>query len=918
MKKLLFSFLLIIGFLNIQSQEVSISGNKFTVDGREIWFNGINTPWHLFVDFGRSDFDPAWWADEFARYKDNNINLARVWIYCSGEVSPNIDETGYVSGASNLYWEHMDYLMQIAEDNKVYVLPALFSFDITKEIYPTSDRWRLFLQSESNIQGYIDNVLVQMVQRYNNKPYLLGWEICNEPEWMFSNSEHGPQSFDDVQRFHAMLAAAIHENCDKPVTTGSAAPKWNSPIYDAWGDHEGNMFSDEALSSTINNPNAFLDFYQYHWYPWQSEWMGSPFTKTTAEYQVDDRPVIVGESEGNDVCDAYICQTITEMYESALNNGFDGVCAWKTPQNDGYGTFDNIAVATNAFYNNHPNLVYPIDIVPVDVTGISLSEGSVTVQIRDTYTLSANIIPSDATDKRITWTSSDEAVATIANGKITAEGIGVATITAKTIDGGYTATCAVEVIERQAICSSPEVKTLPLSQDGAGTYCYIITGTIDNINSWGMDHLEINSVDYSNSYSSTMPERVDGAYYIYYEASASWSHMEIGGSNGTVEEYTLTVNVDGGGTVSGAGSYIAGTTATLTATADAGYEFSGWSGAVTGTSATVSVLMDGLKTVTATFTQVPNPVEYTLTVAVAGEGAVTPGTAAYTEGTVVELTAQPAAGFIFAGWSGASNGPSLTTSVTMDANKTITATFTEDIPVYYTLTVNVSGNGTVMPDGGSFLAGTVVALVATPDTDNHFASWSGDADGISASISLTMNSDKSVAATFAPDVCCGIPITIALPFSQDGVGQYYWFTSDDISYINSWNMEAVTINGVDFTNTYSNTMPPKSDGGYYIEYTGLYGWSHFEASGLKGAGSMDNTIALYPNPFSTDITIDFNKLEDVRKIELYSSLGQLVQTIDASQIHRKQIQIDINSSGNYFLLRLYTGTDIITKKIIRQ
>jgi hypothetical protein len=56
---------------------------------------------------------------------------------------------------------------------------------------------------------------------------------------MFENAENGPQLFENVQRFHAMIAAAVHKNSARPVTTGSAAPKWNSPIYDSWGDHEG-------------------------------------------------------------------------------------------------------------------------------------------------------------------------------------------------------------------------------------------------------------------------------------------------------------------------------------------------------------------------------------------------------------------------------------------------------------------------------------------------------------------------------------------------------------------------------------------------------------------------------------------------------------------------------------------------------
>jgi hypothetical protein len=581
--------------------KVTISNNKFTVAGNEIWFNGINTPWHLFDDFGRTDFNPQWWTEEFQRYSDNHINLARVWIHGSGEISPNIDKTGYVSGASDLFWQHMDTLIEVSRTNKIYILPVLLSFDITKNTYSTYERWRAFLQDSDNIQSYIDNVLIPLVQRYEDEPYLLGWEICNEPEWMFENTEHGPQAFEDVQRMHAMLAAAIHENSSAYVTTGSAAPKWNSPIYDSWGDNEGNMFSDEALSSIINNSNAYLDFYQYHWYPWQTQWMDSPFTKSTDEYQVDDRPVIVGESEGNNVCDDYICQTIPEMYENAYLNGFDGVCAWKTPQNDGHGTFENIAVATNSFYNDHPDLVYP----PTDtiaVEGIDLVEDSLSIEVNDVYTLSVTITPSNASNQNITWSSSDSRVATISEGSVTGISEGTSLITATAEDGGYTDYCFITVLpetpkptytlivnndgngtvsiepqdtiyeegtvvtltavpntgfkfsywsgdldselsvasiimdgnktimanfaEITTPCENPDTITIPFSFNGAGDYCWVTDQTPSYINSWNLDLLEINNVDFTNSWAGNLPDPINDYYYIHYVGSYDWSHFE--------------------------------------------------------------------------------------------------------------------------------------------------------------------------------------------------------------------------------------------------------------------------------------------------------------------------------------------------------------------------------------------------------
>src|SRR5690606_10574786 len=135
------------------------------------------------------------------------------------------------------------------------------------------------------------------------------------------------------------------------------------------------------------------------------------FQQTTVEYGVDDRPVIVGEAEGNDVCDQYICQTVVEMYENSYQNGFDGMCAWKTPQNDGHGTFENIAVATNAFYNNHPDLVYPGGGTTVDVTGVSVSPTTLSLSTGQSHQLTATVEPANATDKRVSWSSSNTGVA---------------------------------------------------------------------------------------------------------------------------------------------------------------------------------------------------------------------------------------------------------------------------------------------------------------------------------------------------------------------------------------------------------------------------------------------------------------------------------------------------------------------------
>ena len=90
----------------------------------------------------------------------------------------------------------------------------------------------------------------------------------------------------------------------------------------------------------------------------------------------------------------------------------------------------------------------------VNVTGITLSQTEAAVTIGgETLTLTATVAPDDATDKTVTWTSSDPTVATVANGVVTAVAAGTATITATATNGtddttdDKTATCTITVTD---------------------------------------------------------------------------------------------------------------------------------------------------------------------------------------------------------------------------------------------------------------------------------------------------------------------------------------------------------------------------------------------------------------------------------------------------------------------------------------
>jgi endo-1,4-beta-D-glucanase Y len=81
-----------------------------------------------------------------------------------------------------------------------------------------------------------------------------------------------------------------------------------------------------------------------------------------------------------------------------------------------------------------------------------------------------------------------------------------------------------------------------------------------------------------------------------------------------------------------------------------------------------------------------------------------------------------------------------------------------------------------------------------------------------------------------PGAPCDNPTNISVPFTKDGAGEYCWALSATPGYINSWNLEELTINGVNFANTWAagSALPAKVNGLYYIHYRGNYGWSHCE------------------------------------------------------------------------------------------
>ncbi|MBI3193169.1 MAG: InlB B-repeat-containing protein [Ignavibacteriae bacterium] len=143
---------------------------------------------------------------------------------------------------------------------------------------------------------------------------------------------------------------------------------------------------------------------------------------------------------------------------------------------------------------------------------------------------------------------------------------------------------------------------------------------------------------------------------------------------------------------------------------------------------------------------------YTLGVTTVGSGSVakSPDLPNYLVGTNVQLTATPATGWTFTGWSGDVSGSTNPLTVTMSGNKNITATFTINT---HTLAITaVNGSVAKNPDQPTYDHGTTVQLTATPDSGYSFVNWTGDVlqGGSSENpLTVTMDSNKSITANFA-------------------------------------------------------------------------------------------------------------------------------------------------------------------------
>ncbi len=412
-----------------------------------------------------------------------------------------------------------------------------------------------------------------------------------------------------------------------------------------------------------------------------------------------------------------------------------------------------------------------------------------------------------------------------------------------TMDGNYVLAASFSEKGGEG-CDSEIAISMPYEEDGVGEYCYVASGEVSYINSWNMDYLEINGEDFSNTWASTIPESEDGKIHIYYYSTVSWSHFEIVGTDSDTTETDT-----------------AGTDTTITDTT----------------------------------------VYYKLTTTINGEGSVSPSEGSYEEGTSVTLTATPDSGYIFSSWSGDTSSTSETITITMDADKSITANFADTSEI----------------DDCSFDTPLATVLPSINSTYNYVHVL-GDGPDLSNISNLTINWDLTNDALWQFSVN-----------TTDGVPDWYKDLSSYTTQSFSSTAPMLSLSGSEFEGLDGDYYVTTDDDNFVmVETSGTFTIYCSNSSDAPDCISVkdafanlsdnsDNSVQIYPNPVSDLLSIEMNDSEIIQNIKIYNSLGQIVESrtsLNAETYYSMSLEIPVG----LYLLQIESNEAIYTKQFIKK
>lgn len=348
------------------------------------------------------------------------------------------------------------------------------------------------------------------------------------------------------------------------------------------------------------------------------------------------------------------------------------------------------------------------------------------------------------------------------------------TLVANGAGGPVTRTATIVVNSNDGLGANLTINPSVIYSNQSASMSWNITGAnFKWIHGWTPGYNGVNIYPAPATGSTTLSGLSPGTYSYtieygpdaFYGSRTTYAYLTVLGLNRTV---AVSVSPPGSGSVSGAGIYAEGSTATLTATPDATHVFTGWSGDVSGSNNPLTFTV-GARDYNAVANFAPRTFTVSTSASPPESGSVSGG-GTYNTGATATLTATPAPNYAFTGWSGGLSGTSNPVSFAVNNNTSVVANFTL---IGFMLTTAATAGGSVTP-GGTYPAGSTITISATPDSTHRFVNWSGDVSGTASSIAVLLDRAKFAQANFsdkAPQTITFAPIgdrsTSSGPFALD-------------------------------------------------------------------------------------------------------------------------------------------------------
>ena len=363
---------------------------------------------------------------------------------------------------------------------------------------------------------------------------------------------------------------------------------------------------------------------------------------------------------------------------------------------------------------------------------------------------------------------------------------------------------------------------------------------------------------------------------IFVEGDASYTAVFI------PLQYEITTECDPveGGSVSGAGIYDYGSTATLTATPNENYSFICWSDGIASNPRIVTVTGNANYKAIFHFNGTPM---YTITVKPNNPdlGTVT-GSGTYPQGTTIEISATPNIGAVFTGWDdGITDNPR---NITVTQDMVVTAIFTE----IETYTITVRAENPLLGStygSGVYPLNQIVNIGATPNAGFYFSGWQ---DGnMNNPRTITVTGDAEYIASFAQNPVETYTLTVYCDENQGfiiGAGTYLAGSVATIA--------AIPAEGYMFVKWSDNTTdnPKEVLVDHDIILSAFFNQTGVDENGIE-------LIRLYPNPANDKIRVE--GLEGNNNIQIYNAFGVLIKTLSING--DDEINVEGLSAGLYII-----------------